>query len=40
MISKLLGHTQIQTTYYAHLAYDPVEAATNRIASRIADVAG
>ena len=41
MIGKLLGHTQVQTTArYAHLANDPVKAAANRIASRIADVAG
>ena len=41
MIGKLLGHTQIQTTArYAHLANDPFEAAANRIASRIADIAG
>ena len=41
MIGKLLGHTQVQTTArYAHLANDPFEAAANRIASRIADIAG
>ena len=41
MIGKLLGHTQIQTTArYAHLANDPVKSAANRIASRIAEVAG
>ena len=41
MIGKLLGHTQVQTTArYAHLANDPVKSAANRIASRIADVAG
>ena len=41
MIGKLLGHTQVQTTArYAHLANDPVKAAADRIASRIADVAG
>ena len=40
MIGKLLGHTRVQTTArYAHLANDPVKAAANRIASRIADVA-
>ena len=33
MIGKLLGHTQVQTTArYAHLADDPLKAATNRIA--------
>ena len=41
MIGKLLGHSKVQTTArYAHLANDPVKAAANRIASRIADVAG
>ena len=40
MIGKLLGHSQIQTTArYAHLADDPVKAAADRIASRIARVA-
>ena len=41
MIGKLLGHAQVQTTArYAHLANDPVKSAANRIASRIAEVAG
>ena len=41
MIGKLLGHSKVQTTArYAHLANDPVKAAANRIASRIAQVAG
>ena len=41
MIGKLLGHSQIQTTArYAHLADDPVKEAADRIASRIARVAG
>ena len=41
MIGKLLGHSKVQTTSrYAHLANDPVKAAANRIASRIAEVAG
>ena len=41
VIGKLLGHTQVQTTArYAHLADDPVKSAANRIASRIADMAG
>ena len=41
MIGKLLGHTQVQTTArYAHFANDPVKSAANRIASRIAEVAG
>ena len=40
MIGKLLGHSRIQTTArYAHLADDPVKAAADRIASRIARVA-
>ena len=41
MIGKLLGPTQVQpTARYAHLANDPVKSAANRIASRIAEVAG
>ena len=41
MIGKLLGHSKVQTTArYAHLANDPLKAAANRIASRIAKVAG
>ena len=41
MIGKLLGHSQVQTTArYAHLADDPVKAAADRIAGRIARVAG
>ena len=41
MIGKLLGHSQVQTTArYAHLADDPVKAAADRIAARIAEVAG
>ena len=41
MIGKLLGHNKVQTTArYAHLANDPLKAAANRIASRIAEVAG
>ena len=41
MIGKLLGHTQVQTTArYAHLADDPIQAAANRIASRISAIAG
>ena len=41
MIRKLLGHTQVQTTArYAHLANDPLKAPANRIASRIAELAG
>ena len=41
MIGKLLGHTQVQTTArYAHLANDPLKAAANRIASRIAETSG
>ena len=41
MIGKLLGHSQVQTTArYAHLADDPVKAAADRIAGRIAKVAG
>ena len=41
MIGKLLGHSQVQTTArYAHLADDPVKAAADRIAGRIAEVTG
>ena len=41
MIGKLLGHSKVETTSrYAHLANDPLKAAANRIASRIAKVAG
>ena len=41
VIGKLLGHSQVQTTArYAHLADDPVKAAADRIAGRIARVAG
>jgi len=39
MIGKLLGHTQAQTTHrYAHLADDPVVAASDRIGSAIEKV--
>ena len=38
MIGKLLGHTQPQTTArYAHLADDPVRAATEKIGATVAD---
>ena len=41
MIGKLLGHNKVETTArYAHLANDQLKAAANRIASRIADIAG
>ena len=41
MIGKLLGHNKVETTArYAHLANDPLKAAANRIACRIADIAG
>ena len=41
MIGKLLGHNKVETTSrYAHLANDPLKAAANRIATRIAKVAG
>ena len=42
MIGKLLGHSKVQTTArYAHLANaPPLKAAANRIAGRIAEVAG
>jgi integrase len=39
MIGKLLGHTQASTTQrYAHLAADPVRAASNLIGTKIAAV--
>ena len=41
MIGKLLGHNHVHTTArYAHLANDPLKSAANRIATRIAEVAG
>ena len=41
MIGRLLGHSEVKTTArYAHLADDPVKAAADRIAGRIANVAG
>ena len=41
MIGKLLGHNKVGTTArYTHLANDPLKAAANRIASRIADITG
>ena len=41
MIGKLLGHNKVQTiARYAHLANDPMKSAANRIAARIAEVAG
>jgi hypothetical protein len=37
IIGKLLGHTQPATTArYAHLAYDPIRAASNLIGAEIA----
>ena len=41
MIGKLLGHTQTQTTArYAHLAADPVKAATERVGAALAGMLG
>lgn len=41
MIGKLLGHTQAQTTArYAHLAADPVKAATERVGAAIVGMMG
>lgn len=41
MIGKLLGHSQAQTTHrYAHLAADPVKAASERVAGAIAAMIG
>jgi hypothetical protein len=37
IIGKMLGHTQAATTHrYAHLASDPVKAAVNSVAEKIA----
>jgi integrase len=37
MIGKLLGHSQAQTTHrYAHLAADPIKAASQRVSDAIA----
>jgi hypothetical protein len=39
MIGKLLGHTQPATTArYAHLAADPIRAASNLVGTEIAAV--
>jgi integrase len=39
MIGKLLGHSQAQTTHrYAHLAADPVRAATERVSGAIVEM--
>ena len=36
-VGKALGHTQARTTErYAHLAQDPVRAAAERVAARVA----
>ena len=41
MIETLLGRKHVHTTAcYAHLANDPLQSAANRIALRIAEVAG
>ena len=41
VIGKLLGHSKVQPTdRYAHPANDPLKATANRIASRIAEIAG
>ena len=38
VIGKLLGHAQQATTFrYAHLAHDPIAAAGDAVARRIAD---
>jgi site-specific recombinase XerD len=38
IVGRLLGHTTAATTNrYAHLADDPLRAATNRFGSKIAD---
>ena len=39
MIGKLLGHSQAQTSFrYAHLAADPVKAASERISGAITNM--
>lgn len=41
MIAKLLAHTQTQTTArYAHLAADPIKAATERVGAALAGMMG
>ena len=36
MVGRILGHTQVQTTArYAHLADDPLQRASERIASSL-----
>lgn len=41
LVGKLLGHTQPQTTMrYAHLADDPLRAATNRFGSKLGALQG
>ena len=41
MISKLLGHTQVQTTArYAHLAADPVRTAADAVANTLSNALG
>ena len=41
LLGKLLGHSNVHmTARYAHLANDPLKSAANRIANRIAEVAG
>jgi len=41
LIGKLLGHAHVATTSrYAHLADDPLQAAANRISTRVADALG
>lgn len=40
-VGKLLGHTQIATTQrYAHLADDPLRAATNKVGAKLAALEG
>ena len=41
IVAKLLGHKQIRTTErYAHLAADPILAAADKTASRVAAAMG
>ena len=41
MVGRILGHTQAQTTArYAHLADDPLQRASERIASSLRQAMG
>lgn len=41
LIGKLLGHEHVVTTHrYAHLSDDPLQAAADRISTRVAEALG